>query len=134
MHHPRPRSHHPRRWSPRRITVIAVATASAVLSLLPALTAPAAARTLPFGKLEKLRQFEQGFHVTGWAIDPDTAGPAHVYVRVDGKRVATLTANKRRPDVAKQHPGMGVNLGFDGQITEAAGQHRICVAVADPGH
>ena len=130
MHHPRPRPHRSR----RRITVIAVATASTVLSLLPALTAPAAARTLPFGKLEKLRQFEQGFHVTGWAIDPDTAGPAHVYVRVDGKRVATLTANKRRPDIAKQHPGMGVNLGFDGQITEAAGQHRICVAVADPGH
>ena len=138
MHDPRPRPHAPHRWrhrrSRRRIAVAAAAAASAVVSLLPALTTPAAARTAPFGALEKLRQFEQGFHVTGWAIDPDTAGPAHVYVRVDGKRVATLTANKRRPDIAKRHPGMGVRLGFDGQITEAAGQHRICVAVADPGH
>lgn len=95
--------------------------------------APAPADTKPFGRLEQLRQQGHGFHVHGWAIDPDTSGPAKVHVKVDGKRIATLSADLPRPDIAKKHPGYGENLGFDAQIIEPAGQHRICVTIADPG-
>lgn len=97
--------------------------------------APAAAarpvHVKSFGRLESLRQRGHGFHVHGWAINPNVKHPAAVYVNVDGKRIATLSAHLPRPRIARSHPGAGRHLGFDAQLIEAAGRHRICVRVAD---
>ena len=87
----------------------------------------------PFGN------FEQGvvafgyLFVKGWAIDPETAGPATLHVYVDGRFVAEGSADTSRPDVAAVYPGYGPNHGFELPVQVTPGRHDVCVYAVNQG-
>lgn len=74
--------------------------------------------------------------VSGWAIDPDTAGPIPVHVYVDGAGRA-VSADKYRLDVGGAYPDYGAYHGFDETIPAAGGTRTVCaygINLAGPGN
>jgi hypothetical protein len=61
----------------------------------------------------------QALTVTGWVLDSEKIGA--VDVSVDGKKAATLTVNKARPDVCAVYPAYAgcPNVGFSGTVPTA---------------
>ena len=56
----------------------------------------------PIGAFEAVKRFPATrIRVAGWTADPDTSKPIQVAIGLDGKKVATVTANISRPDIAK---------------------------------
>ncbi|MEO6826817.1 MAG: hypothetical protein ABI255_04285 [Microbacteriaceae bacterium] len=87
---------------------------------------PTGATTNPIGNVEVIQARPGVFHVTGWALDPDTSESiaVHVYVGTVGHSVA---ADKSRPDVAAAY-GLGANHGIDVTVpAEGAGASNVCV-------
>ena len=85
--------------------------------------------TAPFGTFETLSPFR----VSGWAADADTSSPIDVQVLVDKVAVATVTADKPRPDVADDYPGIGTDHGYDAAVLVPAGTHTVCVVGVNVG-
>ncbi|MFT3798435.1 hypothetical protein [Microbacterium sp.] len=80
----------------------------------------------PFGYLDAVEAAPGVFHVTGWAIDPDTAAPiaVHLYVGTTGTAV---TASSARADVGTAYPTYGAAHGFDATIAATgAGDATVC--------
>jgi endonuclease/exonuclease/phosphatase family protein len=74
-----------------------------------------------------------GIRVAGWALDPDRPDPIRVDVYNDDRRVAVLTADAPRPDIAAAFPGYGDRHGYDTVVPAEPGK-RICVhAINDQG-
>ena len=73
----------------------------------------------PSAALTDLTATSTGVHVRGWAIDPDTAKPISVALRVDGRLARTQVANQAGPD----HDGHG----FAADMIVRSGAHKICV-------
>ena len=88
--------------------------------------------TSPFGNFEAASAVAGGIEVAGWAIDPDTTDPIHVWVTVDGVG-QHLHANVNRPDVADVYPAFGPGHGFQGVVSAGAGTHRVCVTASNVG-
>ena len=65
--------------------------------------------------------------VRGWSIDPDTSKPVTIRVYLNGKWLAGFTADVRRKDVARVHPGYGDRHGFDKRIRIPRGRHQLKV-------
>jgi len=80
---------------------------------------------LPFGFLESATPTTGGVRVSGWAIDPDTAGPIQVHVYLNGKGFATV-ADRDRADIGAAYPGYGPAHGFDFFIPFGAGIYNVC--------
>ncbi len=83
----------------------------------------------PFGVLDVVSGGQGTISVSGWAIDPDAAGPVmvHVYVYsslVESVSYATL-ADRPRPDVAAVFGG-GANRGFAATYATGAGPRAAC--------
>ena len=91
----------------------------------------------PFGVSEIVRQVPGGLLVRGWAIDADTAGPLTVAVSTTNRRLATVTANRPRPEVGNAYPSYGPGHGYDTVIPLAQGSYPVCVnlvnAAGSPG-
>ncbi len=83
------------------------------------------------GRVETIAATSGGVRVKGWAIDPDTTGPVKIRTYVDGKWAAGITANVRRPDVAKANPGFGAEHGFDRVVPVGPGRHEVKVFAID---
>lgn len=79
----------------------------------------------PFGNVDSITPKPGSVDVSGWAIDPDTAGPIHVDVYA-GSSGIDLVANGTRADVAAVYPGYGSAHGFSGNIPSAPGNQNVC--------
>jgi Mannosyl-glycoprotein endo-beta-N-acetylglucosaminidase len=75
----------------------------------------------PIANVEVFNRGPQGLYVRGWIIDPDLDGPAQVHVYADGRGVAALTADRRRPDVALVYDGYGPAHGFEARLPGVGG-------------
>ncbi|PZE84983.1 glycoside hydrolase family 6 protein [Curtobacterium sp. MCBD17_032] len=74
-----------------------------------------------------------GIAVRGWAFDGDTtATPTTVVVRVDGRDVATATADALRADIGRIW-GVGDRHGIALTVPGGAGKHTVCVVARNTG-
>lgn len=86
----------------------------------------------PSGKLDTVKAADGALQISGWAVDPDTAGPIPVHVYVDGVG-APLVADKARTDLPATFSGYGVNHGFETKVSVAAGSHSVCAYAMNAG-
>jgi hypothetical protein len=85
----------------------------------------------PFGELESAAGTSTGVRAVGWAIDPDAATFTSVRLTVDGAAVATVVADRSRPDVAAANPPYTANHGFDTVVPAAPGTRRVCATAVN---
>lgn len=87
----------------------------------------------PVGAIDRATVTGPGaVRVAGWAIDPDTAASIGVHIDVNGRRVTTVTADRRRSDVALAKPGYGTDHGFVVDLTDLpGGRHTVCATGVD---
>jgi len=88
---------------------------------------------LPFGAVDSLIGVSGGAKLSGWVIDPDTAGPIDVHVYVDGVGAAVTTANVTRPDVGALFPTAGSDHGFELTVPMSPGIHSVCTYAINVG-
>ena len=69
---------------------------------------------------------KSGVTVSGWAIDPDTTGPASVHVYVDAVGVAVL-ANTATSGIDSAYAPYGNSHGYSKTISATPGAHDVCV-------
>jgi hypothetical protein len=81
----------------------------------------------PFGNLEAVSAGPGRVRVSGWVIDPDTAGPVDLHVYIDGAGAGRLVADRARADVGMAYPMYGAAHGFDGTFAAARGARSVCV-------
>jgi hypothetical protein len=77
------------------------------------------------GVLESVKAVDGGVQVSGWALDPDTVGPATIHLYVDSVGTA-LAANLERADLAAHFPAYGTKHGFSTKLPATPGQHTVC--------
>lgn len=71
----------------------------------------------PESRLEVIKAGQNDVYVKGWAFDKSKAtAPLKIDVYVNDKKFTTITANKSRPDVGKNYPGVGDSHGFEETI------------------
>jgi hypothetical protein len=94
-----------------------------------------AARIPNFGKptmgnVEDISVSAQTVSVRGWTFDPKApTTPATVALLIDGKKVATLTADQPRSDVGAAYPTAGSRHGFSASVQVTPGSHETCVTL-----
>ena len=71
--------------------------------------------------------------VTGWAVDPDTAGAVTVQVSVDGQSAGSGPASASTPKPAATWNAWGPNHGFAVTAAADGGEHRVCVTAVNVG-
>ena len=72
--------------------------------------------------------------VTGWAVDPDSTSPLAVRYTVDGKQVASGTANVASDAVASAWPGYGAQHAFQQTFSAVGpGAHTVCAIAKNVG-
>lgn len=86
----------------------------------------------PLGNFEAVSAGFNSVTVTGWAVDPETAGSTYVWVSVDGVG-GPARASASRPDVAAALPGYGPAHGFSDTISAAPGARTVCVTAVNTG-
>jgi peptidoglycan hydrolase-like amidase len=86
----------------------------------------------PIGVVDALYLDGGRVMISGWALDPDTAGPVNVdvYVGSVGQR---LTAAGSRADIGAAFPGYGANHGYSVAMPAPAGSFHACVFVINQG-
>jgi peptidoglycan hydrolase-like protein with peptidoglycan-binding domain len=82
---------------------------------------------VPSGALESGTSALGQLHLTGWAVDPDTASPVDVAVTVDGGTPVLRAADVDRPELATTWPGFGTAHGFAVDLDATEGLHHVCV-------
>jgi hypothetical protein len=81
----------------------------------------------PIGNLDGLAVPTPGkLVIHGWAIDVDTRGGMRTDIYVDGRGMASLTADQSRPDIARVYPGYGDRHGFSTTLSLPGGTHQVC--------
>ncbi len=89
--------------------------------------------TLPMGNFESLTAAGPTVTASGWALDPDVAGPIDVHVYVNGTWGGAVSTTGVRADVGAAYPGTGDLHGFTQSFTAGPGTHQVCVyAIDDP--
>ncbi|QQD75241.1 glycoside hydrolase family 6 protein [Curtobacterium sp. YC1] len=87
----------------------------------------------PYVRLDSATATTGGIRVRGWAFDGDAAGSAsRVAVTVDGKRVTTVSADRKRADVDETW-GSGATHGFAATVRVRAGEHTVCAVARNAG-
>ena len=72
--------------------------------------------------------------VSGTAFDPDTVSAVALRYTVDGKQVATGTANQAAKGFDTAHPGYGAAHGYQQKLTGIGpGSHTVCVVAKNTG-
>ena len=72
--------------------------------------------------------------VSGTAYDPDTTAAVSLSYTVDGKQVATGTANQTKSGFDSAHPGYGNAHGYTQKLTGIGpGKHTVCVVAKNVG-
>jgi hypothetical protein len=80
----------------------------------------------PFGSLDVVRTRSNDVRVSGWAIDPNTAGPITVHLYVQNGAVYTARANRDRPDLGTRYAAYGTEHGFARTFPRTKAQHTVC--------
>lgn len=86
----------------------------------------------PAGAVESIKPVKDGFEVTGWAVDPDTASPIEVHLYIGGVG-RSFTANVERTDLPAAYRPHGTKHGFKATIPAGAGVHTICAYAINVG-
>ena len=87
----------------------------------------------PYAELESAKAATRGIAVRGWAFAGDAvASASRVAITVDGKRVTSLDAGRKRADVDATW-GSGGSHGFAGTVRAAVGKHTVCAIVHNTG-
>lgn len=81
----------------------------------------------PVGVLQPVTVSAGKLGVVGWTFDGDTKNPIRADVEINGKSVATLTADLARADVQARYPNQGPNHGYSALIPVAPGANTVCV-------
>jgi hypothetical protein len=84
----------------------------------------------PVGNFEQLTVKDNQVTLSGWALDPDTAGPVQVHFYVNGAWGGAITTDQPRADVAAVYHS-GANQGFSRTFTAGPGTHSVCAYVID---
>jgi hypothetical protein len=95
-----------------------------------------AADASPYGSFEpgSILRGPNTFDVNGWAIDPNTANPVIVKIKVDNGPDVQVTANALRQDVGDANPGFGPNHAFIYRTPDIGpGDHSVCVTAVNGG-
>ncbi len=85
----------------------------------------------PVGSFRVSRIDGARVRVRGWALDPDTARPIRVRVRVRPRAARTHLAASVRRGVARAYPDLGARHGFAITVRARPGE-RVCVSAIDP--
>lgn len=110
-----------------RILFACILVAGTALATPSTSAAQTAARTNPFGVVDRVNRAPGGIRLVGWALDPDTTSPIEIHVHRGTTPVATATANLARADVGGAFPGFGENHGFDIVVPLPPGQADLCI-------
>ena len=106
----------------------AVVATCAIVTVADAATPP----HVPFGHIDALQQNSTGFHIRGWALDPDSRDPIRLHIKVNGAIAKAVTANTTRTDIDRIY-GLGSAHGFVADIPEPAGKYDVCVYAINVG-
>lgn len=87
----------------------------------------------PTGNFESVTTSGSTVTLTGWALDPNKAGPATVTSTVNGVDAGSFVTDQPRGDVARVHPGLGGVHGFRHTFSPGPGTHTICLSVVNHG-
>ncbi|GJF34333.1 hypothetical protein KNE206_70330 [Kitasatospora sp. NE20-6] len=71
----------------------------------------------PIGSMDSWSVQGQSIVVNGWALDPDSTGPAQVYIEYAGGTYGPFRADRSRPDVGAAYPGYGDLHGYQAVFT-----------------
>lgn len=85
----------------------------------------------PLTHFESLTVAGSAVTLTGWALDPDVAGPIDVHVYVNGAWGGVVRTDLPRADVGRAYPGTGDQHGFSRTFTAGRGTHQVCVFAID---
>lgn len=80
----------------------------------------------PIGVIDTMTSSAGMITVTGWVLDPDTAGSIPVHIYTDAAGIA-YTADVARPDIAAAYPGYGSAHGYAATFAAPPGTHTVCV-------
>ena len=108
-----------------------VAPSPPALPATPATAAPAPAPASPVGWFRMTRIDRERVRVAGWALDPNTANPVRIRVRV-GSTARLQLASRPHLDVARVYPALGSRHGFAVVVPARRGA-RICVDAIEAG-
>lgn len=86
----------------------------------------------PVGVFDAVKTGSGSVTVTGWAIDPDIAGPAEVHVYVDASGTA-LRADQPRAGLSASYPAYGDAHGFSATLPAGPGAHQVCAHAINVG-
>ena len=81
----------------------------------------------PVGWLDSAIPQGNSVNLSGWSLDPDSAGSVALHVYASGKFVGELTASNPRADLARLFPVQGISHGFSSSVTVPSGFQTICV-------
>lgn len=87
----------------------------------------------PIGSLDSASPQGGRVRVVGWAFQPDRNEPLDVDIEVAGRVVATVIADRYRPDVGVTYPSVGERHGFAATITVPAGTTQVCAYAVGTG-
>ena len=87
----------------------------------------------PIGVVDRIEGGPDGrVTVSGWSLDPDTAGSNEVHVYVGSRGFNLGPASQSRPDIGSAFPGYGGSHGFSLSVDGfAPGFHPVCVFAID---
>jgi hypothetical protein len=86
----------------------------------------------PFGRVDKMAIEYGMLRLRGWAIDTNTNDPIRIHVYANGKGIASLGADRNRPDIGARY-GRGSNHGFDAAIRIPPGVSNVTVFAINKG-
>lgn len=86
----------------------------------------------PIGYLDSVTAARRSVTVSGWSLDPDTASPVTVDIRIDGVDTPLL-ASAERGDVGAAFPKYGSSHGYSSTISAAVGTHSLCAYAVNIG-
>ncbi|WP_456820165.1 fibronectin type III domain-containing protein [Cellulomonas sp. URHB0016] len=87
--------------------------------------------TVPVGNFESLASTPAGLSFSGWAVDPQAAGPIDVDIHLDGSLVGTVSTTTARGDVGRAYPGTGDLHGYSASLPAVPGKHEVCLSTYD---
>jgi hypothetical protein len=88
--------------------------------------------TDPIGSLDSVTPGPGGAIVRGWALDASSEAPVVVEIRIGEEIVATVDADRARPDVTSVFSGYDV-AGFQALIPLPHGRHTVCAVARNVG-
>ena len=89
----------------------------------------------PWGHIDSVARATDGFHVRGWAADPDTTAVTDVVAELGGSGRFTIRAGEPRPDVGRSFPWQGSDHGFEAILPApgAEGFYPLCIYALGTG-